>query len=387
MFDPKFDEFQFFYGKLKKCKKPEDLFGRFEGKSPEEQEKAVKSLHRGFIKQFGPDYCDNSSDEVKSLAHEIMLILLDLNSQAEKKIEAGTYGTDAPEEEKSIGVIEVEGKKFTLVEEVATGNIATIYRAKYEDSGTEKQANIKIAVNPSDNRFIEKEIKVLKRLKEIKAAGDKKNELILQSLPRLIGSFVTTKKQKGLVMEWLESYDLVILRENVPEYQRGIPQQHVFWIFLRLLNAVGYLHANGIIHGNLTPEHLIIRPYSHNVFPIDFTGAVMEEDPQKKYEFYGGAYSAPEIKNKAEPEYWHDLYSIGRCMIYALGGNIETGELPKNIDSRLADFALKLAGLRPADGLEDEYVDDAWRAYHKLMEIRYEITGKTHEFLPFAVKT
>jgi serine/threonine protein kinase len=159
----------------------------------------------------------------------------------------------------------------------------------------------------------------------------------------------------------------------------------VFWIFLRLLRALGFYHQNEIIHGNLAPQHIIVRPRDHNAYPVDLTGAIVGKDPARKFVFRTDAYSSPDVANKETPMPFHDLYSVGKCMIFALGGNEKTGEIPQDIDPRLEDFILKLAGFRDLRSPADEYVCDAWGAYHKLEEIRYEATGKIHEFLPLAV--
>ena len=72
-------------------------------------------------------------------------------------------------------------------------------------------------------------------------------------------------------------------------------------------------------------------------------------------------------------------------MIFALGGNVDTNELPATVDARFADFILKLVGQIPLKMPKDEFARDAWGAYHKLAELRGEITGKKHQFLPFEI--
>jgi serine/threonine protein kinase len=383
MYDPKLDEFKWFYGKIKDCKEPEELFGNLPGTAAE-TEKVLNSIYRGFVKKYGPDQCFSDSNEVQLYANEIMIKLGDLRAKGLKKIKAGAFGNGATLKPEPIFTIDVGGRIFKIMEQAATGDVAAIYRAQYEEDGKILEACVKVALEAKDNDLLEKEADILTKLLELDAA-DKKDRRILQSLPRYAGRFKTTDEQQAVIMQWIDGYDLVSLREDMPAYEQGIPQQHVFWIFLRLLNALGHYHSNEIIHGNLTPQHIIVRPQSHNAYPVDLTGAIVGKDPARKFVFRTDTYSSPDVGNKETPMPHHDLYSVGKCMIFALGGNVNTGEIIQDIDPRLEDFILKLAGFRDVRYPQDEYVLDAWGAYHKLEEIRYEATGKIHEFLPLVI--
>jgi hypothetical protein len=77
-------------------------------------------------------------------------------------------------------------------------------------------------------------------------------------------------------------------------------------------------------------------------------------------------YSHPEVAKKLAPMPHHDLYSLGKCMIYLLGGDVENNKLPSEVNIVLRKFILEFIHCR---------VTDAWKKYSELREIRKKVLG------------
>jgi hypothetical protein len=74
------------------------------------------------------------------------------------------------------------------------------------------------------------------------------------------------------------------------------------------------------------------------------------------------------------------MYSLGKSMVYLLGGNIKTNELPKSVDKRIKDFLMKFLHINPI-----ERTRDAWKSWHELSNLREKVFGTRHQFLEFIV--
>ena len=61
---------------------------------------------------------------------------------------------------------------------------------------------------------------------------------------------------------------------------QGIDPRHGVWIWRRILDTLGYLHANGWVHGDLHPGHVLVQPGDHGAFLIGWSRARIDSDPK-----------------------------------------------------------------------------------------------------------
>lgn len=109
-------------------------------------------------------------------------------------------------------------------------------------------------------------------------------------------------------------------------------------LFKKVLDAVAYIHAKGIVHGDLKPEHLIVREDNQPVL-IDFGLSAYDSSSNLKAIDSGriggsGEYRAPEIANGSAPvpAPEQDVYSLGIILrglveqfdLYSVGGPIDS---------------------------------------------------------------
>jgi hypothetical protein len=109
------------------------------------------------------------------------------------------------------------------------------------------------------------------------------------------------------------------------ERQKAIVEEHRLEAFLpylrQLVEALGFLHARGIVHGDIKPSNVLVEPDGRVVL-VDFGLFRLREDPR-----IGGArghtpgYAAPELPVSG-PSVAADWYAVGRLCARCLSGSV-----------------------------------------------------------------
>ncbi len=149
-----------------------------------------------------------------------------------------------------------------------------------------------------------------------------------------VTDFFEEKSMGYLVMDYVEGegLDERIKREG------ALPEAEVLTWGEELLDAVAYCHSQGILHRDIKPQNVILRPNGHAVL-VDF-GLVKlwdPDDPRTKTAMRGMGtpeYAPPE---QYEVDAGHtdprsDVYSLGATLYHAL-----TGQAPPTATLRIAD--------------------------------------------------
>ncbi|MEY4722637.1 MAG: serine/threonine protein kinase [Candidatus Parcubacteria bacterium] len=145
----------------------------------------------------------------------------------------------------------------------------------------------------------------------------------------------------ALVMSYEEGPTL----EQVVEKIGRIDPEHVAWITERILNALLYLHRHGVVHGDLKPQNIIIKPKEHLVSLIDFGLAMIKPDKGARSSGYTPLFAPPEQEKGGVLLPESDFYSLGMTMIYALSGDLKRTarrEIPSDVPEPLCDFIRSL---------------------------------------------
>lgn len=127
-----------------------------------------------------------------------------------------------------------------------------------------------------------------------------------------------------LVMEYIQGTSI---RQWM--MQKGIPGERQFFLWmLRICEIVGNVHACGMVHMDLKPENVLIKPQGE-IFLIDFgiSAQIGEE-----IEAYGTKdFSAPEQRKKGvSADVRMDIYSLGKMMQFC-GGKACSGRVREMI--------------------------------------------------------
>ncbi len=251
---------------------------------------------------------------------------------------------------------------------LAQGDLAMLYRGSCESGARAGQdVTVKIAMQREDSDLLMEEARIVRTLQSQEGAQRK-------HLPELIDQFMAPSGQAGSIFVYLDGYDLDMVRDRYPD---GLNAEHVAWILARSLSALGFAHQQGIIHGNVEPAHILVRPEDHNVFVIDWTYAVVApEKTGQGFRAHNPDFSPPEVMARKPPLPASDLYSLGKTMIFLLGGDVRQGTVPTQVDERFTRFLQFLIRDSPR-----QRAQDAWEVAEQLKKLRAEVFGPAR-FLP-----
>lgn len=276
--------------KIVRAECAEDIFG--------EEESDVRNKYLKFSVLVHPD----KNLENKGVAEEATKLLTKFYREAQEKIKGGIYGRRIKEEQNRF-IIKTLKREYIITSVIGEGDLSIVYKGEYISDGNCINT-VAVKVFSTDfGDLAQNELRILKIWE---------SESITQSkhLPILIDRFKTVDGNLGLVLRWIDGYDMYSVREK---YKEGVDRKHVVWMFSRLLSVLGYIHNKGIIHGNIEPGHFMIRPKDHNGWLIDWSYAIRDGE---KFRIYNEDFSAPEVKEKKSPLPSSDLYSAGKLMIY-----------------------------------------------------------------------
>jgi serine/threonine protein kinase len=244
--------------------------------------------------------------------------------------------------------------EYRLVSRLAQGDFCTLYEGL---RGADRVC-VKVADHPDDNDLLQEEARVL-RLLHSKVAPQTRH------VPALLDQF-SVEGRAGLVLQLCDGLTLRTLRDE--HFPGGIDQRHVLWMTRRCLSTLGLAHQMGLLHGNVAPEHVLVRPHDHNVWLVDWTASVLSED-QAGFRVHNPPWSPPEVAARQPPRPSSDLYALGTVMLWALGDTEVDPRFRRFLGFFIRDSAVQRA-------------QDAWEMYRKLDLLREQMWGP-HRFLEF----
>jgi len=276
----------------------------------------------------------------------------------------GPYRSAAPAPDLRVTI---GGSLRSFPEHLGDGDLAAIWRAPGDDGDA---CIAKVAHAATDNDLLFNEAETLQRLH----AGDARQRGLL---PQLHDRFFTADGRAGNLLGLVEGLDGLALRARLPH---GVPPEHILWIARRLLSVVGHAHACGVLHGNIEPAHVIVRPRDHRVVLIDWCYALFEPARTGQgFRAIHDEYSAPEVAQRGPPTPAADLLSVGRTLAFLLAGDPLSLELPAHVPDPIQRFVRYLARPSPL-----QRAQDAWDMYAELERIREAVYGP-HVFREFVV--
>jgi serine/threonine-protein kinase len=193
---------------------------------------------------------------------------------------------------------------------VARSGMASIYRAT--DLRDDRIVALKIP-HPD----LEADPILFDRFKRESGIGEKLNH------PKVMRVFGDEKRSRMyMVMEWCEGR---LLRDILDEGR--VPQDRAIRIAIGILDALEYIHANGVVHRDLKPENIMVDAQD-NIKLIDFGIASDSAARRLTYANFTATLGTP---NYISPEQVKGKRGDGRSDIFSVGVilyEMLTGKLP-----------------------------------------------------------
>ena len=251
--------------------------------------------------------------------------------------------------------IVVDDVTYVVGSKFHEGEHSALYEARFACDGGSAKAVIRLAHEPSDNPFLNNETRILDRLH--RRVADK--ELgYWRYLPYTFGRFITGERV-GIMYRWFDGVTATNIRLNAL-HKDGLDQRHMIWIYDRVINLLGYAHNRGVIHGRIEPDRLLIRPSNHNVMLTGWAHAVYKPATTGELMSPGAdnPFLAPEVTTTGAVGPWTDIYSLGKSMIWLLGGDPVTNDMPDTVHEKVQRFLLNTVRVKP-----QARPQDAWQLY------------------------
>jgi serine/threonine-protein kinase len=179
-----------------------------------------------------------------------------------------------------------------------------------------------------------------------------------------------------MVMEWCEGR---LLRQIMDE--GTLPEERAIHIVIGVLDALEYIHANGVVHRDLKPENIMVDG-DDNIKLIDFGIASDAAARRLTYANFTATLGTP---NYISPEQVKGKRGDGRSDIYAMGVilyEMLTGKLPFTgptpiaaMNDRLLNHPMPPRVANPA--ISPQLQEILYRALERDPRNRY---AKAHEF-------
>lgn len=245
------------------------------------------------------------------------------------------------------------GTRYTVIRRFAQGDVADLYHAS---TNIGDRVVLKISRIPHGHRLMETEVT---HLQKMALADSDRYSLVM---PSLYETFLAKDKMQKRVTvfhlfppTW--SLDRVFIRHGA---LRG---KHIGWIMDAMLKACELYHGQGIVHGAILPQHILLDVVNHDVYHVGWAQSVKIGQPIKVISARYRDWYPPEVmaKQPAGPE--TDLYMIGKCLQFLCGN-----EEPKKVHKRMQQFlsSLTLPGRRMRPQSATEVREDSQELYREL---------------------
>lgn len=238
--------------------------------------------------------------------------------------------------------ITIGGRAYLIDGKIGEGDKCDVYAGRWDHEPTERVV-VKIArVGVSDDRLRAERTNL-----ELLAKSDAQGvEFFRQLLPEII-SFGSVQDPNGqsrscVVYRDRNGFDWT-LADVMRAYPQGVEPQTMVWMFNRTLMLLAWMHEHDIVHGALTPGHMLIHPKYHGLMFLDlaYAGRIGQPLPDVEPSHVLYRPSASLTNNVFHP--MMDICMAARCMIVVMGGNLEQKTIPTTVPDPLAALLSNLA--------------------------------------------
>lgn len=169
--------------------------------------------------------------------------------------------------------VTVAGVGYVLGPHVASGASSEVYQARRVGRCTERVIIKRLRVR-DDADLLEREWRTLRLLASSTAAGHQTFRALVPE-PVARGEIhgdpaLVTRAKSGFVHT---------LDDALSAYPDGLDPRHAVWIWRRILEVLGFVHASGLVHGAVLPEHVVLHARDHGAALVGWSAAGRAGEP------------------------------------------------------------------------------------------------------------
>jgi len=276
-----------------------------------------------------------------------------------KKLLGGQKGSMADTDTTIIERVPSLAQRFRVLGTLGEGAGSAVYLvADQQDKG--KQYALKVLVN--DQAFDEHTLERFKE--EMRVCSSLSHENLVQAY-----DFIDLGDKFAFTMEYVKGEDLrKIFKKPDTNYDE------IDWILEQLLNALGELHSNEIVHRDLKLENILIR--EDGVLKLSDLGLMKRlgaEGLTRAGVLLGTVqYMPPEYIQSGYYDHRGDIYAVGNILLELLTKKRRLGKMTgQEAMTHLIDNEFEIPELL-FHGLPKKYVSILRRALERDMESRYQ---------------
>jgi len=198
---------------------------------------------------------------------------------------------------------------FRFKDLIGTGGFSSVYAASYNYGNSKSILAIKVVEDARiktevDKKHFRNELKIMRSLQH-------------PSIIKLNG-YLKESNKHYLVMEYISGGDLL---DNIAE-NGSYDEFRGRKIAYSLLNAVKYMHSNGIAHRDLKPENILLsKHHDCDIKIADFGLSTRFNGPKSLTTMCGTpGYIAPEVLNRKRYDAAADIWSLGVTIYIIFAG-------------------------------------------------------------------
>lgn len=258
--------------------------------------------------------------------------------------------------------IDSRRRRYTLANQLGSGDLADLYSATADG----QEYVVKIARPRAAGLLPLAEARWLSMLALMSGGRSYRDYFpcLLESVSARIGG---ETRHVNVFEHTPGFFTLEAVRERYPA---GLDARHLAWVFKRMLAALGFAHACGLVHGAVLPPHVMIHAENHGLQLLDWIhaapiGRQLEILPAAYRDWYPREALDGEPTGPAT-----DIYLAAKCLIYLAGGNPIADRWPAIVPEPLRRFVDTC--LYPAARMRPQ---DAWKLHEEFDELLLRLFG------------
>lgn len=235
-------------------------------------------------------------------------------------------------------------RTYQIVEPLGLGDLCEVSAA----IGHGQSFVLKIPRVADCDALLKKEQAVLRYLHR-RSRGD----LYGEYFPRPQGTFYCRGRQCS-AFDMADGY--VRATEILRLYPDGLDGRHIAWMFNRTLEALGFVHHCGWIHGAVLPPHLLFHPTTHGLRMVGWIHAERSNRPLRIVPRQYKAWYPPECQRREPATPATDIYLAAQSMVWMAGGDAPAGTMAERLPIEIRSFLTECLAESPAERPQDAWV-------------------------------